>query len=162
MSEENEIGYCKPPKHRQFKKGRSGNPKGRPKGSRNFKTDVKDTLEEPVRLTESGRCRTVSTQTALLKRLREKALKGDAHSLDRLLLLAQAYNDEEVTKEATQFSLTDSQVVEGFKARTLRNAGLAQPNGSDTAEAASSQGAVEANHNDDPPEGEEDEDACLG
>ena len=162
MSEENEVGYCKPPKHTQFKKGRSGNPKGRPKGNRNFKTDVKDTLEEPVRLTEGGRSRTVSTQTAVLKRLREQALRGNARALDRLLGLAQVYNDEEITEEAAQLSLSDSEVLEAFKARTLRKAGLAQPNGSDTAEAAASQEAVEANHNDDPPEEEEDEDACLG
>ncbi len=30
MSEENEVGFGKPPKHTQFKKGQSGNPKGRP------------------------------------------------------------------------------------------------------------------------------------
>ena len=30
-----EVGYGKPPKSTQFKPGRSGNPKGRTKGSRN-------------------------------------------------------------------------------------------------------------------------------
>jgi Family of unknown function (DUF5681) len=29
------VGYCKPPKRTQFKRGTSGNPKGRKKGSRN-------------------------------------------------------------------------------------------------------------------------------
>ncbi len=162
MSEENEVGYCKPPKHTQFKKGRSGNPKGRPKGNRNFKTDVKDTLEEPVHLTEGGRRRTVSTQTAVLKRLREQALRGKARALDRLLGLAQVYNDEEITEEAAQLSLSDSEVLEAFKARTLRTAGLVESNASDTAEASAPQKAVEANHNDDPPEEEENDDACLG
>ena len=37
----------KPPVRSQFKKGQSGNPTGRPKGTRNFKTDLKDALAQP-------------------------------------------------------------------------------------------------------------------
>jgi hypothetical protein len=40
-----------------------------------------------------GRARRVSTQEAALLKLRYKALKGDARSLDRLLGLAEIYND---------------------------------------------------------------------
>ena len=88
MSKKNEGGRGKPPKAHQYPKGTSGNPKGRPKGSRNFSTDVKDTLKEPVRLTKGGKRKTVSTQHATLLRLREKALSGDARALDRMIDLA--------------------------------------------------------------------------
>src|SRR5215831_17936741 len=86
------VGYKKPPQHSRFQPGRSGNPRGKQKGIRNLGSDVKRTLEVPVRLNEQGRARRVSTQEAALLRLREKALKGDARSLDRFLELAQTFN----------------------------------------------------------------------
>lgn len=89
------IGYGKPPEHSRFKKGQSGNPKGRPKGRQNLKTDIKETMEQPVRLTENGRSRSVSTQRAVIMRLREKALRGDDKAIDRLLKLAGLLDQEE-------------------------------------------------------------------
>ena len=92
-----EVGYGKPPEQSRFKPGQSGNPKGRPKGVRNFKTDVQTTLKAPVKVIRGGKPRNVSTQEASLLRLREKALGGDARALDRLLGFAQAYNNEELS-----------------------------------------------------------------
>lgn len=74
---EDETGYKRPPVGSRFKKGQPGNPKGRPKGTHNFKTDVRETLARPVQVTEAGRSRSISTQQAELERLREKALRGD-------------------------------------------------------------------------------------
>jgi hypothetical protein len=89
-----EIGYGKPPKHTRFRAGRSGNPAGRRKGVRNLTTDVKRTLQVPVKVTESGRARKISTQEGALMLLREKALQGDARALDRLLELARLFNND--------------------------------------------------------------------
>ncbi len=60
MADEYAVGYGKPPKGSRFKKGRSGNPKGRPKTHRNFKTDFTTALKAPVRVTEDGKARTIS------------------------------------------------------------------------------------------------------
>ena len=87
------VGYKKPPQHSRFQPGRSGNPRGKQKGVRNFGTDVKRTLEVPVRLNDQGRARRVSTQEAALLRLREKALKGDARSIVQILELAKIFNN---------------------------------------------------------------------
>ena len=43
-SERSEVGYRKPPKATQFKQGQSGNPHGRPKGTKNLKTDLIEEL----------------------------------------------------------------------------------------------------------------------
>jgi Family of unknown function (DUF5681) len=86
------VGYKRPPRHTRFQLGKSGNPRGRVKGVCNLATDVRRTLETPVKLNEQGKPRWVSTEEAALLRLREKALKGEARPLDRLLDLARLYN----------------------------------------------------------------------
>ena len=76
-SEENyEVGYGKPPKHTRFTSGRSGNPNGRPKGTRNFETDLKATLKAPVRITRNGKPRKVSTQEAMPRQRKRAAVKS--------------------------------------------------------------------------------------
>jgi hypothetical protein len=94
------VGYKKPPQHSRFQPGRSGNPRGKQKGVRNFGTDVKRTLEVPVRLNDQGRARRVSTQEAALLRLREKALKGDARSIVQFLELAKIFNNNTSVESA--------------------------------------------------------------
>src|SRR5256886_8881769 len=89
-----EVGYRKPPQHTQFRAGRSGNRTGRRKGVRNLATDVKRILKVPVKVKENGRSRKISTQEGALMVLREKALKGDARSLDRLLEYASRFNND--------------------------------------------------------------------
>ena len=127
MSKKGKGGFGDPSEHSQFKKGESGNPKGRPKGSKNFSTDVKEALQTPVRVNSGGRSGTVSTQEATLMRLREKALKGDARALDRMIELARTYNDEETAEAADKLSQTDAEVMKAYDERLLRKAGMSQP-----------------------------------
>jgi hypothetical protein len=125
MAKEFDVGYGKPPKHSQFRKGRSGNPKGRPKGCNNFSTDLKETLTAPVNLKERGKSKIVSTQKAALMRLREKALGGDARELDRLLELARAYNNETLVDDAhAALAPSDADILESFVKRRQKNTEL--------------------------------------
>jgi hypothetical protein len=85
---DNAVGYGRPPRHTRFLPGRSGNPKGRPKGSKNFSTLFSEELARPVTLTENGkRCRMPKRQ-ALAKQLINKALinepRAAALALDQI------------------------------------------------------------------------------
>lgn len=72
-----EIGYRRPPPSGQFKKGSSGNPKGRPKGSKNFMTLLEQELSQPVVVNEGGRRKTVTRLQAMVKRMVGAALQGE-------------------------------------------------------------------------------------
>lgn len=112
------VGYGKPPVHTRFKKGESGNPKGRPKGKKNLKTDVRETLAERVEVTVNGRKRKVSTQRAILMRLSDKALKGDDKAIARVFALAMTFNDEELMADAgKELKGDDAAIVERALAR---------------------------------------------
>ena len=107
-----QVGFGKPPKHTQFPKGQSGNSKGRPKGARGFKTDLEDILSAKVKVTKDGRPARVSSQLAMLMRLREKALKGDPRALDRLLTLAAEHSAEKEAQSAERaLSGTDDDIL---------------------------------------------------
>lgn len=76
-----EVGYGKPPKDTQFKTGRSGNPKGRPKGSRSAITILRKALEEKVVVQENGHRRTRSKAEVMCTQLANKAAGGDLSAL---------------------------------------------------------------------------------
>lgn len=74
------VGYKNPPKHTQFRKGQSGNPKGRPKGRRNMITLLESELQKPVTIQENGKRKTVSKKLAIVLRLMHKAMEGDVRA----------------------------------------------------------------------------------
>ena len=76
-----EVGYRRPPASGQFKKGRSGNPKGRPKGSGNFLTLLDEELSQKIVVTENGKKKSLTRLQAMVKRLVAGALQGDQKQL---------------------------------------------------------------------------------
>jgi hypothetical protein len=76
----------KPPKETQFRKGQSGNPRGRPKGSLNFKTLLQLDLERTITMANNngGRVR-LSKKDAMARRLMAQALKGDLRAIEAVL-----------------------------------------------------------------------------
>ncbi len=80
-----EVGYGRPPKTTQFKKGQSGNPKGRTKGSKNFRTALIEELSELVTITENGQRKSATKLQVMLRNLTNKAAKGDPRSIEQVL-----------------------------------------------------------------------------
>jgi hypothetical protein len=65
----------------------------------------------------------VSTQEAALLRLREKALKGDARSLDQLLDLAKTFNNSAAVAECVgdaALAAEDQAILDAYAARFVR------------------------------------------
>lgn len=91
--EDYKVGYGKPPKATQFKKGQSGNPKGRPKGSLNAATVMKKIAAEMVTVPENGREIRMSKLELLLRKIFHRAAKGDNRSTDITLHLVDQESD---------------------------------------------------------------------
>ena len=84
-----EVGYGRPPKATRFAPGKSGNPRGRPKGSRSVGAVLKGIMSQKVTVSEGGRMRRVSRVELMLLRLVNDAARGDP----RATKLALEFND---------------------------------------------------------------------
>jgi Family of unknown function (DUF5681) len=115
------VGYGKPPKAGQFKKGKSGNPQGRPKGSLNLATDLRAELGEKITVREDGRSRKISKQRALIKSLMAKGLQGDARATASLLALYARVITEAPDNENQPIDADELQILRRFAPRLLRS-----------------------------------------
>jgi hypothetical protein len=83
------AGYRKPPTKSQFKKGQSGNPRGRPKSKSNIGTVLVEALDQKVRIKSGGKEKKVTKEEAMLTSLVNRALKGEPKALRALAKLAE-------------------------------------------------------------------------
>ncbi len=86
-----EVGYGCPPKHTQFMKGQSGNPRGRPKSRKSGSTVVSELLNEPVRVKTVEKTRDMQSFEAGVRQLALKALNGDLPAILKFVKLCEEY-----------------------------------------------------------------------
>jgi len=82
-----EVGYGKPPRHARFEPGRSGNPRGRPAGSKNLSSLLSRALDEPVIVVENGRRRRIAKRQAIVTQFVNQSAKGDLKAIQILLTM---------------------------------------------------------------------------
>ncbi len=86
----NEVGYRKPPKRTQFKPGRSGNPKGRPKRPTGLEDQVERELAQKITVREGGKSQKLSKREVVAKQLVKKAMEGDVRALRAIMTMPSA------------------------------------------------------------------------
>src|SRR5262249_6325242 len=90
MDRDYEVGRGKPPRHTRFKKGQSGNPKGRPRGSENRNAILTKLLNERVVVTVNGRRKTITKKRAFLTQAVNRAMAGEFRYTQLVLELCAA------------------------------------------------------------------------
>jgi len=101
------IGRGRPPVHTQWQPGQSGNPKGRRKGRRNVKTELREIAVKMITVRDGERERQVSLLGANVLAHGVKGAKGDVRSAG--LFLNHAYrmgllDEDEVIERAVRDS----------------------------------------------------------
>ncbi len=122
MSKEYEVGFKKPPKHSQFQPGQSGNPKGRPKGTKIFRTDLEEELQTKIVIKEGGKPLYVSKQRALLMSMLAKAIKGDVRAANTLTnLILKVLPEEDLEVSEGELKSEDIAILKAFEAQIRKN-----------------------------------------
>ena len=88
----NKVGYAKPPKHTRFTKGHSGNPKGRPTGSKNLATMMIEELTQPVAIVENGKRTKIPKIRAAVRQALNRAMVGDFKALQQIVIMLRSHD----------------------------------------------------------------------
>ena len=107
---EQKVGRGNPPKHFQFAKGTTGNPKGRPKGSKNLSTYIMEAARDQVSATVGGRTRKISKIQATAMQLATKAAGGDQAAMAKFLDWVDEIESRAAAVKPTEFPLSAADI----------------------------------------------------
>jgi hypothetical protein len=117
------VGYRNPPRANTWKPGQSGNPTGRPKGSKNESTVVRELMTRRIETRVAGRSKKITVLEAIFLKIAEDALKGNTKSASFLLNRFAALVSGELKPQ--DMSEDDRAILEAF----ARQASQRKPDG---------------------------------
>jgi predicted phage terminase large subunit-like protein len=81
------VGYGKPPEHSRFRKGQSGNPRGKVKGRKSLKAILAEELSVRMTIGINGKQVTASRQQLMVQTLTARAAAGDTRAAKMVIEL---------------------------------------------------------------------------
>jgi len=113
------VGYGKPPRHSRFEPEQSGNPRGRPPGSKNLSSLLKKALDEPVIVVENNRRRRIAKREAIVTQFVNQSAKGDLKATQLLLSILRDIESraEPGSADTDKITEADQQIIKRIKAR---------------------------------------------
>ena len=115
-----EVGFGKPPRNSRFVKGRSGNPQGRPRGSKNLATLFSEALNQTVTVVENGRRRKITKREAVIAQLVNKSAGADLRAIKILFDIQHAIEARSATDalgaapSTADFAQSDQAIIDRY------------------------------------------------
>jgi Family of unknown function (DUF5681) len=110
----------------KFRKGTSGNPKGRPKGAKGVKTLVAQELKASITVQQDGKKKRIRQAEALVKRMVNDALQGRDRPRDTVLRYADAIEQDRQKRTAAELSAEDQAILDRYVERRIREMGFSR------------------------------------
>jgi hypothetical protein len=120
----NPVGYGQPPLASRFKPGTSGNTKGRPKGSKNLKTLIREAMTASISIQEGEKTRRVTKLEGVVLRQLQSALKGSDRAAFAVIKMAHQLRfleDSESATAETALSPEEERILNELLARTRKD-----------------------------------------
>jgi len=111
------VGYGRPPKKTQFKKGKSGNPRGRPRGSRGIGAVLRDVIQQKIPVRENGKVRHLPGLEVMLRQAFNDAMRSGPGAQKFFFSLIARYadlNETEIVPNIDEVLVEDQKILDRY------------------------------------------------